>query len=86
LLGTAGPSGEATDVRVFFRPFAAQTNDTDYDINSPYPSTADAWEAWVAARGQQQRRHPMFATGNLPSQTDYAAGGPNKHNIEIATG
>lgn len=40
LQGSPGISGEATSVRVFFRLFSTQSNDTDYDINSTYPSNA----------------------------------------------
>jgi hypothetical protein len=87
LLGTAGMSGEATDVRVFFRLFAAQTNDTDYDINTTYPSTADAaGKPGSPLVGSNNVTIPMFATNNLPTQTDYVDGGPNKATIEIPTG
>jgi hypothetical protein len=34
LRGPSGTPGEAADVRVFFRMFATQSNDTDYDPNS----------------------------------------------------
>jgi hypothetical protein len=38
LLGTFS---KVTDVRVFFCLFAAQTNDTDHNINTMYPLTPD---------------------------------------------
>jgi hypothetical protein len=89
LLGTAGTSNEATDVRVFFRLFTAQTNDTDYDINSTYPSTPDpASNPGSPQVSSNNVTIPMFATGNFPTgaQNDYADGGPNKATIKIPQG
>ena len=84
LLGTSGSSGEATNVRVFFRLFAAQTNDTDYDINSTYPSTPDAaGQPGSPLPSSNNVTIPMFATGNGPRQNDYVDGGPNKTTITI---
>jgi hypothetical protein len=84
LQGSSGASGEATNVRVFFRLFITQTNDTFYDINSTYPSTPDtAGEPGVPLVGSGNTTIPMFATGNLPGSGDYTASGPNIATIEI---
>jgi hypothetical protein len=40
--GSSGVAGAATDVRVFFRIFASQSPDTDYEPNGTYPSQQDA--------------------------------------------
>lgn len=84
LQGSSGPSGEAKNVRVFFRLFSTQSNDTDYDINSTYRSNPDtAGKPGSPLVGSGNTTIPMFATNNLPSNTDYNAGGPNIHDIEI---
>src|SRR4029077_13667718 len=38
LRGSPGPAGAASNVRVFFRVFASQSPDTDYDPNGTYRS------------------------------------------------
>jgi len=84
LQGSSGTSGEAKDTRVFFRLFASQTSDTDYDINSTYPSKADAaGKPGSPLVGNGNTTIPFFATANLPGQTDYNDGGPNKFSIII---
>ena len=84
LQGSPGPSGKATNVRVFFRLFPTQTNDTDYDINSTYRSTLDAaGKPGSPLVGSGDATIPMFATNNLASNTDYNPGGPNISDIEI---
>jgi len=84
LQGTSGVSGEAKGVRVFFRLFSSQSNDTDYDINSTYPSTADAaGKPGSPLVGSGNTTIPMFATNNLSGNTDYNPGGPNIFDIEI---
>jgi hypothetical protein len=84
LQGSSGPAGKATDVRVFFRLFATQTNDTDYDTNSTYPSSPDAaGKPGAPLVGSGNTTLPFFATNNLSSQQDYVSGGPNIHDIVI---
>ena len=84
LQGSSGPAGKATKVRVFFRLFSTQSNDTDYDINSTYRSNPDAaGKPGSPLVGSGNTTIPMFATNNLPSNTDYNPGGPNIHDIEI---
>jgi hypothetical protein len=84
LLGSFGASGEAKGVRVFFLLFIAQTSDTDYDINSTYPSTLDpAGQSRSPLVSTNNVTFPMFATGNAPTQTDYVDEGPNKTTITI---
>jgi hypothetical protein len=80
-----GSSGlKATNVRVFFRLFSAQSNDTDYDINSTYPSSPDAaGKPGSPLIGSGNTTIPFFATGNFSSQQDYVSGGPNIYDIEI---
>ena len=84
LQGSSGVTGEAKDVRVFFRLFATQTSDTDYDINSTYTSQPDAaGKPGSPLVGSGDGTLPFFATANFPGQQDYAAGGPNIQTIEI---
>lgn len=87
LQGTAGPIGEADNVRVFFRLWVTQTIDTDYDPNSTYPSDPDAAGLPGSPKvGTGDNTIPLFATGDLPSNTDYDPGGPNIQKLEIPTG
>jgi hypothetical protein len=84
LRGSSGTAGEAKAVRVFFRLFATQTNDTDYDINSTYRSQPDtAGKPGSPLVGSGDTTIPFFATGNFSSQQDYVSGGPNISDIEI---
>jgi hypothetical protein len=84
LQGSSGPTGEAKNVRVFFRLFATQTSDTDYDINSTYRSQTDAaGKPGSPLVGNGDGTIPLFATGNFSSQQDYIAGGPNIQDIQI---
>jgi hypothetical protein len=87
LRGSAGPAGEAQSVRVFFRLWATQTADTDYQTSSTYPSNLDA--ANLPGSPQVGANHttlPFFATGNFSGNTDYTTGGVNIRDIEIASG
>jgi hypothetical protein len=87
LSGTSGVTGEATNVRVFFRLFATQSNDTDYDPNGTYAYTPDAQNLPGSPKvGVGNTTIPFFATGNLSSNTDYNSGGPNIQTLEIPTG
>jgi hypothetical protein len=84
LQGSSGVIGEASNVRVFFRLFSTQSNDTDYDINSTYKSTSDAsGKPGSPQVGSGNTTIPFFATGNLSSNTDYSSGGANIQTIEI---
>jgi hypothetical protein len=87
LRGSSGPSGAASNVRVFFRVFASQSPDTDYDPNGTYLSQQDAANkpgSPLPAPGETTL--PFFATGNLGAQTDYQPGGPNIQTITIPQG
>lgn len=86
LRGTAGPAGAAKNVRVFFRLWSTETADTDYQAGSTYPSTPDAagQPGWPLV-GSDHHTLPFFATGDLPSNTDYGAGGANIRDIQIPT-
>lgn len=84
LQGSSGLAGKATNVRVFFRLFATQSNDTDYDINSTYKSNPDpAGKPGSPLVGSGNTTIPFFATNNFSSQQDYVSGGPNIHDVEI---
>jgi hypothetical protein len=72
----------AADVKVFFRLFITQTNDTDYEPNGTFLSVLDASglpkEPLPAPDGETT---PFFAGGS--SAIDYATGGPNNQPITI---
>ena len=87
LRGTAGPSGAADNVRVFFRVFGTQSNDTDFDPNSTYPSQPDAaGKPGTPLPGTGNTTIPFFATNNANAETDYQAGGPNIQTLTIPNG
>ncbi|MGA8407129.1 MAG: hypothetical protein WB680_08125 [Candidatus Acidiferrales bacterium] len=84
--GTAGAAGEADNVRVFFRLWTSQTADTDYQPTTTYSGTPDAaGDPGSPNVGAGQTTIPFFATGDLGTNTDYAAGGVNNQAIEIPT-
>jgi hypothetical protein len=87
LRGSSGASGAASNVRVFFRVFASQSPDTDYDPNGTYASQPDAAnEPGSPLPGASETTIPFFATGNLGVQTDYQPGGPNIQTLTIPSG
>jgi hypothetical protein len=87
LRGSSGASGAASNVRVFFRVFASQSPDTDYDPNGTYASQLDAAnEPGSPLPGVGETTLPFFATGNAGVQTDYQAGGPNIQPLTIPNG
>ena len=87
LKGTSGPSGEAQDVKVFFRLWVSQSADTDYQPNGTYANDPDmAGLPGTPKVGTGTTTIPFFATGNLTTNTDYVSGGVNNKTIEITTG
>jgi hypothetical protein len=87
LRGSSGPPGAATDVRVFFRVFASQSPDTDYDPSGTYASQQDAAnKPGVPLPGSGNTTVPFFATANIGAETDYQAGGPNIQTLTIPSG
>ena len=81
LQGLAG--SQAENVRVFFRLFTTQTNDTDYDINGAYRSDSDSkGQPGSPLLGAGNTSIPFFATNNFSSQTDYTTG-PNIQTLTI---
>ena len=94
LTGSSGLSGEATNVKVFFRMFITQTNDTDYQPATTYQSNLDSKQEPGSPRlGTDGSGNlitiPFFATGNYssaPINTDYSAASVNNGPIEIPTG
>ncbi|MFZ1033351.1 MAG: hypothetical protein WAN72_15270 [Candidatus Acidiferrales bacterium] len=87
LRGSSGASGAASNVRVFFRVFASQSPDTDYDPNGTYASQPDAAnEPGSPLPGGGETTIPFFATGNSGVQTDYQPGGPNIQTLTIPAG
>jgi hypothetical protein len=92
LRGTAGPSGAAPNVKVFFRLWSTQSADTDYDPGSTYLSNLDA-NSLPASPLPAVDGHtiPFFATGNSPNFSDpnnseYGASGVNNRPVQIDTG
>ncbi len=84
LRGTPGPSGAADNVRVFFRVFGTQSNDTDFDPNGTYLSQPDAaGDPGTPLPGSGDTTIPFFATGNAGVETDYQTGGPNIQTLTI---
>lgn len=75
-------SQTAPNVKVFFRLFITQTNDTDYEPHGTYLSTLDASNLpntpLPAPDGETT---PFFAGGS--GAIDYATGGPNNQPITI---
>src|SRR5262249_11327569 len=87
LRGSVGPAGEARGGKGFFRLWGTQTANTDYQPSTTYTSTPDsAGVPGGPTVGNGEGTIPFFATGTLASNTDYAAGGVNNHDIEIASG
>ena len=86
LRGSAGPSGAAKNVRVFFRLWSTETADTDYQTGSTYPSTPDAagLPGWPLV-GSDHHTLPCFASGDLTVNADYNPGGANIRDIQIPT-
>jgi hypothetical protein len=86
LRGTAGPTGAASNVKVFFRLWKTQTPDTNFG-SANYPSTPDAaGHPGTPLPGSGNNTIPFFATGNFSSHTDFAGGSKNNRTIQIASG
>jgi hypothetical protein len=86
LRGTSGPAGAADNVRVFFRVFGTQSNDTDFDPNGAYASQNDAaGHPGTPIPGAGNTTIPFFATGNPGTEFDYQAG-PNIQKLTIPNG
>ncbi|NWJ39480.1 MAG: hypothetical protein HXX12_00725 [Geothrix sp.] len=86
LRGTAGSTGKASGVRVFFRLWSTETADTDYQTGSTYPFTPDGKGLPGSPLvGTDHHTLPCFASGNLNANTDYGTGGANIRDIEIPT-
>lgn len=74
----------ANNVKVFFRLFLTQSNDTDYQPATTYLSTLDA-------RGLPDQPLPPPDGETIPffagasSAIDYAVGGPNNHTITVSS-
>jgi hypothetical protein len=92
LRGTSGVTGEAQNVKVFFRLWGTQTADTDYQVNSTYRSHLDAsgLPDWPLP-ATDGHTIPFFATSNSPNfsdpnNTELGAGGVNNQTIVINSG
>jgi hypothetical protein len=84
LRGSSGITGEAANVRVFFRLFGTQSNDTDYDPNGTYAYSADPANLPGSPKvGAGNTTFPLFATANFGSQTDYVSNGVNNQTLVI---
>ena len=87
LRGSSGPTGAASNVRVFFRVFASQSPDTDFDPNGTYASTPDpAGHPGTPQPGAGQTTVPFFATANAAAETDYQTNGVNNQTVTIPAG
>ena len=91
LRGTAGPAGEAQNVKVFFRLWGTQTADTDFQPGT-YPSHNDlnGLPDWPLP-ASDSHTIPFFATSNSPNLTDpnnpeYGVSGVNNQTIVINSG
>jgi hypothetical protein len=101
MAGPSGPAGAADNVRVFFRAFGTQTNDTDY-INTPMGVSAGDPNVTFPSNPSNSPDDP---TSPLPGtngggtingssipyfaaadQSDLSAGGVNCRTIQIPTG
>jgi hypothetical protein len=91
LRGTAGPAGQAKNVKAFFRMWSTQTADTGFDPNSTYLSHLDGGRPHWPQPAPDSHTMPFFATGNGPNLTDpnnpeYGNSGINNQTITIAAG
>ncbi len=93
LSGTAN-SSSVKNVRVFFRMFATQTSDTDYQTNWTYPSNPDSAGlpgSPLLGVGNPPVTIPFFATGNYEANADfgvnvdYSANSINNQPIPIGS-
>ena len=87
-----GQGYSASGVKVFFRLWATQTTDTDYEPGTTYLSHNDAsgLPTWPLAPSASQTV-PMFATSSSPDLADpnnleYGAAGINNQRITVAAG
>lgn len=91
LRGTAGPAGQAQNVKVFFRMWSTQTADTGFDPNSTYLSHRDGGKPHWPQPAPDSHTIPFFATGNNPNLSDpsnpeYGNNGINNKTITIPSG
>ena len=81
---SGSPNAQAANVRVFFRLWGTQSNDTDYEPNTTYSFTADsAGLPGFPKVGTGNTTFPLFATNNFATQTDYVSGGVNNRTLII---
>ncbi|HTX50929.1 MAG TPA: hypothetical protein VME40_16255, partial [Caulobacteraceae bacterium] len=76
-------------VKVFFRLFAAETSDTDYQPALTYPSNFTGGLPESPLPGVSDVTLPFFATGNYessPVNSDYSAASINNQPITVASG
>ena len=74
-----GPSGsQAPDVRVFFRMFLTQSNDTDFQPTTTYRTIRSNGRPGLPLADATTDTIPFFATGNYPGTNDYL--GPTSVN------
>jgi hypothetical protein len=86
-IGTASSPATAQNVRVFFRLFGTQTNDTTYDPTGTYASQPDAaGHPGTPLVGTGNSTIPFFATGNPGAETDYQTKGVNNQTLVIPNG
>lgn len=91
LRGTAGPAGDAQNVKVFFRLWSTQTADTDFQPGSTYSSHQVGGKPEWPLPAPGSHTIPFFATGNSPnlsnaSNPEYGTGGVNNKTLDIPSG
>lgn len=91
LRGTAGPAGQAQNVKVFFRLWSTQTADTGFNPITTYLSHLDGGRPHWPLPAPDSHTMPFFATGNSPNLNDpnnpeYGNNGINNRTITIPSG
>src|SRR5262249_5617954 len=92
LRGSIGPSGAASNVKVFFRMWSTQTADTDYRTGSTYLSNVDSSGLPDSPPpAPDSHTPPFFATGDNPHFSDpnnaeYGPSGVNNRTLQIDSG
>jgi hypothetical protein len=91
LRGTAGPTGAAHNVKVFFRMWSTQSADTDFAPSNTYLSHQVGGKPEWPLPAPDSHTIPFYATDNSPNLADpgnpeYGTSGVNNQNVDIAAG
>lgn len=88
LTGSSGISGEASNVKVFFRLFNTPSNDTDFQPVTTYRSMLDSATQMLPESplsGLDMETYPFFASDNFGGN-DFSGASYNNKTIEIISG